>query len=476
MKILLIFLSLLLILQVSSVYGQIKKLPGELKTDLGEMKFIEADTILLGGKSFSSLMPDEKDSTLLFYKKFTGVEVPAFLMCQHEVTNTEYRKFTNWVRDSIARTILAEKDPGYYDDAKSKRLDWSIPIDWMNEALTDRLFKPDTNKMNSYKKKVLDVSKLIYTLINDSSDTISCNIYPDTTRWIEDFKYSLNEPLTNMYFWHPAYNNYPVVCVTWRQAWLYCQWINSQLSAILKKYNIPAKEFARFRLPTQAEWEVAATNTYTDKKNIKRLSAFPWNGDYLTDENGKYFANFGRVLDKNRFLVKFYDGDGYMHTSPVEHYPPNCNGLYDMSGNVAEWVMDRPVQLKLYDSWEISQWADFISERPEMQITEKDNAHTAMKRIIELIEHDRLPKNRDTINLISKSIMLDFCEQLVHDWNVINKTKNPRIVKGGSWADSPAYILTGSSEVFDENKSSCRIGFRLAMEVPEHLIPLFKKK
>ncbi|HRG39534.1 MAG TPA: SUMF1/EgtB/PvdO family nonheme iron enzyme, partial [Bacteroidia bacterium] len=50
------------------------------------------------------------------------------------------------------------------------------------------------------------------------------NVYPDTLAWVHDFTYSFNEPMTNMYFWHPAYDDYPVVGVTWKQARAFCIW------------------------------------------------------------------------------------------------------------------------------------------------------------------------------------------------------------------------------------------------------------
>ena len=49
-------------------------------------------------------------------------------------------------------------------------------------------------------------------------------IYPDTTVWVKDFNYSYNEPMHNDYFWHDAYNNYPVVGVSWHQAKAFCEW------------------------------------------------------------------------------------------------------------------------------------------------------------------------------------------------------------------------------------------------------------
>ena len=50
------------------------------------------------------------------------------------------------------------------------------------------------------------------------------NVYPDTLCWIHDYVYSFNDPSTEKYFWHPAYDNYPVVGVNWKQANAFCIW------------------------------------------------------------------------------------------------------------------------------------------------------------------------------------------------------------------------------------------------------------
>ncbi|MCB0471592.1 MAG: SUMF1/EgtB/PvdO family nonheme iron enzyme, partial [Flavobacteriaceae bacterium] len=82
-------------------------------------------------------------------------------------------------------------------------------------------------------------------------------VYPDTTVWVKDFNYSYNDPMHQDYFWHQAYNNYPVVGVTWSQAKAFCdfrtQKKNNYLRSASKKKG--ASVVPNFRLPTEAEWE-----------------------------------------------------------------------------------------------------------------------------------------------------------------------------------------------------------------------------
>lgn len=148
------------------------------------------------------------------------------------------------------------------------------------------------------------------------------NIYPDTLAWVHDFTYSFNEPMTNMYFWHPAYDDYPVVGVTWKQARAFCVWrtqlFNSYLQGNGQAY------VNDFRLPTESEWEYAA-------RGGNALSPYPWGGTYIRNALGCFLGNFKPMRGS-------YIDDGGFHTVKVVSYNPNDYGLYCMAGNVAEWT------------------------------------------------------------------------------------------------------------------------------------------
>ena len=148
------------------------------------------------------------------------------------------------------------------------------------------------------------------------------HIYPDTLCWISDFTYSYNEPMTEMYFWHPAYDFYPVVGVSWVQANAFSKW-RSQLK---NSFQRTSRDYYlnQYRLPTESEWEYAARGGLD-------LSMYPWGGLYTRNYQGCFIANFKPMRGN-------YAVDGGIHTLMVASFDPNEWGLYDMAGNVAEWT------------------------------------------------------------------------------------------------------------------------------------------
>ena len=148
-------------------------------------------------------------------------------------------------------------------------------------------------------------------------------IYPDTTVWIKDFNYSYNEPMHNDYFWHDAYNDYPVVGVTWHQAKAFCEWRtktkNNYQKTKKKKSLVP-----EFRLPTEAEWGFAA-------RGGLQGAMYPWGGPYTKNDRGCFMANFKPMRGD-------YSVDQALYTVEANAYDPNGYNLFNMAGNVSEWI------------------------------------------------------------------------------------------------------------------------------------------
>lgn len=177
--------------------------------------------------------------------------------------------------------------------------------------------------------------------IKISFDTTS--LKPDEKRWNTDFTYEFDrisghygDPVMEYYFYHPAFDTYPVVNVSYDQAQQYCLWrtIHLQNKGQLS-FNYPA-----FRLPTEAEWEYAA-------KGGKKIAKYPWGGPYLKNKRGCLMANFkpgrGNYVD-----------DGFTYTAPVDVFAPNNFGLFNMAGNVSEWVLDAYNPTAQVSTWDLN--------------------------------------------------------------------------------------------------------------------------
>jgi sulfatase modifying factor 1 len=148
------------------------------------------------------------------------------------------------------------------------------------------------------------------------------NVYPDTLSWIHDLTYSFNEPQHDKYFWHPAFDEYPVVGVSWQQAKAFCNWRTRYRVEYLKDNEMMFEH--EFRLPTESEWEYAG-------RGGKELTVYPWGGPYATNSSGCYLANFKPM--RGNLIV-----DGGYYPVKTTAYSPNGYNLYCMAGNVSEWT------------------------------------------------------------------------------------------------------------------------------------------
>ena len=147
------------------------------------------------------------------------------------------------------------------------------------------------------------------------------NVYPDTLCWVRDFTYANKTSMTQNYFWNTAYDNYPVVGVTWTQAKAFSVWRTQIFHSWLQANG---DLFVNdFRLPTESEWERGARG---DLDNMH----YPWGGPYIRNSSGCFLANFKPMRGR-------YFEDGGFYTVKVYSYNPNGFGLYCMAGNVAEW-------------------------------------------------------------------------------------------------------------------------------------------
>ena len=255
------------------------------------------------------------------YESSKMVEGPAFFMAKTEVTNGEYRKFVEsciakWMNENRPKIVLKYKwESPEYVQAVQAWLESSSEITGASGA--ERvllLLAPAANWGELYMRK-LDWGKITYQ---------GESIYPNTQVWISDFMMSYNEPMRDYYFVHPAYNDYPVVGVSYLQAMMYCQWYSAENGQKEKEdYRIV------YRLPSELEWERAAS--VVAEKRSKKSSGSPVNNNFMRSSKGVYIANF-------RPSAGNFGQDGAMYPTTVQSYYTNDVGCYNMQGNVAEWT------------------------------------------------------------------------------------------------------------------------------------------
>jgi len=196
-------------------------------------------------------------------------------------------------------------------------------INFNRQVTISGFFMDDTeisnNEYRQFMNRIIEDS-----LANLGDDFVYKELYPDTLAWMRDFTYHLGDPLLEYYYWHPAFDNYPVVGVDWEAAKYFCQWRTDYLNAYRSESGL--FPMPRFRLPTEAEWEYAA-------RGGRDIVKYPWGNPYLRNAKGCVIANFkpGRG--------NYYD-DGHTYTAQVDTYIPNDYGLFNMAGNVAEWTGD----------------------------------------------------------------------------------------------------------------------------------------
>ena len=434
--------------------------PGyKLQTPIG-MVAIEGGSFTIGEKGEFVTAPRDN--------KRRRITVSSFFMDQYEIRNVDWREYTNWMEVVFARTA-----PQLVDKAQ-----------------------------------------------------------PNKQIWREELAY--NEPYLQNYFTHPAFDQYPVVGVTWEQAMDYCSWrtdrvnelaliragiitppdftklenlsydsirdnfiFNTQKYLLQSTYQPQAGKrpktnlggqvrkvdmsdgilFSDFRLPTEAEWEFAAYAIQAGADGmVPEGKIYPWSGAQMRNPTKKQLGQMQANFVRGRGDMMGTSGslnDRATITAPVNSYYPNDFGLYNMAGNVNEWVLDvyRPTSYEVVAEYNSFRGNVYLTPRA----TGKDQFGRNVYQIDSLgrIANDSIdfrdfkdgdPQSQINFSLANTNLLardtMDITDMLRP---VISK--NTRIYKGGSWKDRVYWLNPSTRRYLDQDKAANDIGFRCAMSM-----------
>ncbi|HRC32682.1 MAG TPA: SUMF1/EgtB/PvdO family nonheme iron enzyme [Bacteroidia bacterium] len=338
---------------------------------------------------------------------------------------------------------------------------------------------------------------------------------PDTLVWRD--RLAFNEPFVEYYLRHPAYQYYPVVGISWLQATDYCAWrtdrVNERIlirEGILRENPAQVNEdnfntdaylagqyeglvksplqdlspngdtrkvkmedgilLPRYRLPTEAEWEYASFGLIGNTKDerIGDRKTYPWNGHYVRNSEEKYkgemLANFKRGRGDNMGVAGKLNDNADIPAEVIS-YLPNDYGLYNMAGNVCEWVGDiyRPLShedVSDFNPFRGNVFQTFVTDA-DGNIDEKDSLGRVKYRDVTEAEAitRRNYKKADNKGYVDG----EETEYIRYDENVSLINDRVRVYKGGSWKDRAYWMAPGTRRYLDESLSNDFIGFRCAM-------------
>lgn len=401
----------------------------------------------------------------------------------------------------------------------------NVFYDWNNTArqVTVTSFYMDQTEVRNL--DYLEYLYWIHRIYGTDYPEVMNRALPDTLVWRNSMSY--NEPMVETYLRHPSFNEYPVVGVSWIQACDYALWrsdrVNENLlieSGILafdpdqnKESNFSTDAYLagqytgivadgmkdldpkgtgirgvkmedgiflpKYRLPTEAEWEYAALGLIgnTNHELISDRRVYPWNSDGMRTQDENYYGVFSANFKRSNGDYMGVAGglnDGAAFPAPVASYFPNDYGLFNMAGNVSEWVLDvyRPLSFEDiadYNPYRGNEFKrktiDSLGNIEYVPATAEEIASRKNYRdSYNLNYNDGDYKSSIQSNWLDASTDIKESTKQVYEYGATTLISDKaRVYKGGSWADGPYFLSPSVRRFLDEDQTSATIGFRCAM-------------